>query len=154
MAGVRLGSRCEGFCSEEGPHCCFEQSARNPTINLIHQFGNPLGIPYPSFTAYLSRAYVTQESVSLRIFVSKKGIICVCPTDVRTRNLRQKAERGKFTGSESTTRFPRASCFEKPTHSVPGIWGRMYDIPTQSANGTRNGMRNRIPVQPRKARRN
>ncbi len=50
MAGVRWGSRREGFCSEEGPHYCFEQSVRNPTINLIHEFGNPLGIPYPSCT--------------------------------------------------------------------------------------------------------
>ncbi len=46
MAGVRWGSRCEGFLSKEGPHYCFEQSARNPTINLIHEFGNPLGIPH------------------------------------------------------------------------------------------------------------
>jgi hypothetical protein len=126
------------FCSEDGPHYCFEQSARNPTINLIHEFGNPLGIPYPSCTAQLSGAYVTQESVSLRIFVSKKGMICICPMDICTRNLRQKVERGKITGSESTTRFQQASCFEKPTHSVPEIWGRMYDVLAQNANGTRN----------------
>ncbi len=37
-------------CSKEGPHYRFEQSARNPTINLIHKFGNPLGIPYLSCT--------------------------------------------------------------------------------------------------------
>ncbi len=51
MAGVRWGSRCEGFCSKEGPHYCFEQSMRNLAINLIHEFGNLLGIPYPSCTA-------------------------------------------------------------------------------------------------------
>jgi hypothetical protein len=50
MAGVRWGSRCKGFRSKEGPHYHFEWSARNPTINLIHEFGNPLGIPYPSRT--------------------------------------------------------------------------------------------------------
>ncbi len=59
------------------------------------------------------------------------------PMDICTRNLRQKAERGKFTGSEATTRFPRASCFEKPTHSVPEILGRIYDVLAWSANGTR-----------------
>jgi hypothetical protein len=74
--------------------------------------------------------------------------------DVHSRNLRQKAEKGKFTGSDATTRFSRASCFKKPTHSVPETWGRMYDVLAQSANGMRNGTRNRIPVQPRKARRN
>ncbi len=44
----------------------------------------------------------------------------------------------------------KASCFEKPTRSVPEIWGRMYNVLPCSAKGTKNGMRNRIPVQPRK----
>jgi hypothetical protein len=74
------------------------------------------------------------------------------PMDVHTRNLRQKAERGKFTGSEATTRFPRGSCFEKPMRSVQELWGRMYNVLARSANGTRNGTRNRIPMQLRKAR--
>jgi hypothetical protein len=86
--------------------------------------------------------------------MSKKGMICVCPMDVCMRNLRLKAERGKFTGSEATARFPRASCFKKPTRSVPETWGHMYDVPAWSAKGTRNGTRNQIPVQPRKAQRN
>ena len=30
MAGVRWGNHWEGFCSKEGPHYRFEQSARNP----------------------------------------------------------------------------------------------------------------------------
>ncbi len=30
MAGVHWGARCKGFCSNEGPHYLFEQSARNP----------------------------------------------------------------------------------------------------------------------------
>jgi hypothetical protein len=49
------------------------------------------------------------------------------PKDVHSRQLPQKAEKGKFDGSYATTRFPRASCFEKPTRSVPETWGRMYD---------------------------
>jgi hypothetical protein len=44
----------------------------------------------------------------------------------------------------------KASCFEKPTCSVPEIWGRMYNVLPCSAKGTRNGTRNWIPVQPRK----
>ncbi len=73
------------------------------------------------------------------------------PTDVCTRNLRQKAEKGRFTGSEATTRFSRATCFEEPMHSVPETWEHMYNVLARSANGTRNGLRNWIPVQPRKA---
>ncbi len=48
----------------------------------------------------------------------------------------------------------KASCFEKPTRSVPEIWGCMYNVPARSAKGTRNRTRNWIPVQPRKAQRN
>ncbi len=71
--------------------------------------------------------------------------------DVCTRNLQQKVEKGKFTGSEATSRFPLSSCFEKPMRSVPELWGRMYAVLAWSANGTRNGTRKWIPVQPRKA---
>ncbi len=39
-----------------------------------------------------------------------------------------KGEKGKFNGSDATTRFPRVSCFEKPMRSVPETWGRMYDV--------------------------
>jgi hypothetical protein len=78
-----------------------------------------------------------QESVSSRILVSKKGMICVRPMDICIRNLRQKAERGKITGSEATIRFPQVFCFQKPTCSVLEIWGRMYNVPAWSAKGTR-----------------
>ncbi len=71
--------------------------------------------------------------------------------DVHTRNLRQKVEKGKFTSSKATTRFSQASCFEKPMHSVPETRGRMYNVLARSANGTRNRMKNQIPVQLRKA---
>jgi hypothetical protein len=74
--------------------------------------------------------------------------------DVCSRNLRQKTEKGKFAGREATTRLPRESCLEIPARSVPETWGRMYNVLAQSANGTRNGTLNRIPMQPRKAQRN
>jgi hypothetical protein len=75
------------------------------------------------------------------------------PMDVWTRNLRQKVGKGKFTGSDVTTRFPQASCFEKPTRSVPETWGRMYKVLAWSTNGTRNMTKNQIPMQPRKTQR-
>ena len=120
---------------------------------FIHKLEIPLGF-LPGLYCIAQWAYVMQESVGPTIFVSKKGIIRIRPMDVCTRNLWLKAERGKITGSESTTRFPQASCFEKPTRSVPELWGRMYNVLARSANGTRNGTRNWIPVQPRKAQRN
>ncbi len=117
-----------------------------------------LEIPWGFHTRAVLRSLARPRShkkVSVRGFYWVRKVWFVFSLkDVSTRNFRKRAERGKITGSESTTRFPRASCFEKPTHSVPEIWGRMYDVLAQSANGTRNGMRNRIPVQPGKARRN
>jgi hypothetical protein len=56
--------------------------------------------------------------------------------------------------SETFSKRRKASCFEKPMHSVPEIWGRMYDVLPHSAKGTRNGTRNWIPVQPWKAQSN
>jgi hypothetical protein len=67
--------------------------------------------------------------------VSKKGMIFVPPTDVHTRNLWRKVE---------------SILLQETTHAALEIWGRMYDILPRSAKGTRNGTRNRIPVQPRK----
>ncbi len=56
--------------------------------------------------------------------------------------------------SETFGKRRKATCFEKPRRSVSEIWGRMYDVPARGAKGTRNGTRNRIPLQPRKAQRN
>jgi hypothetical protein len=64
-------------------------------------------------------------------------MIRIRPMDVCMRNLWQKVERGKITSSESATRFPQASCFKKPTRSVPETWGRTYGVLPWSAKGTR-----------------
>ncbi len=97
----------------------------------------------------------SRKKVSVQGFLWERKVwIVFSPMDVCSRNLRQKAEKGKFTSSETTTRFPQAPSFKKPMHSLPETWGRMYDVLAWSANGTRNGTRNRIPVQPRKVQRN
>ncbi len=51
---------------------------------------------------------------------------------------------------ETFNKRQKASCFENPMRVLPEIWGRMYDVLLRSAEGTRNGTRNWIPVQPRK----
>ena len=76
-------------------------------------------------------------SVGPRIFVSKKGMICICLLEVRTGNLWQKAERGKKTYAEPSTRFLQASCSEKFMHSVPEIWRRTNNVLPWSAKGMR-----------------
>ncbi len=135
MAGVRWGSRREGFCSKEGLHYRFEQSVRNPTINLIHEFE----IPWGFYTRAVLRSLAGLMS---RKKVSVWGFLWV-------RKVWFAFAQWTFT-SETFGKRRKASCFKKPTRSVPEIWGRMYDILPCSAKGTRNGTRNQIPMQPRK----
>ncbi len=56
--------------------------------------------------------------------------------------------------SETFSKRRKASCFNKPMHSVPEIWGHMYNVLPRSAKGTRNGTRNWIPVQLRRVQKN
>ncbi len=147
----------QSICSKEGLHYCFEQSATKLSSDkqqsTYSRVWISLGdsIPGLNCIAWLG---LSHASVSSRILWVRKVWILFSPMDIRSRNLRQKAEKGKFTGSEATTRFPQATCFEKPMHSVPETWGRMYDVLARSAKGTRYRTRNWIPMQPRKAWRN
>jgi hypothetical protein len=75
-------------------------------------------------------AWLTQESVSSRIFVRKKGMSHISPTDVHSRRLPQGSERRKRACSAATTRFHERLAFEKPLRSEPETWGRMYKVPT------------------------
>jgi hypothetical protein len=84
-------SRCEEHLAN-----CPEAVLGQGTINLDSQVWKSFGDSLPKlYCVDLAEAYVTQESASSRSFVSKKGMIRVHPKDVCTRNLRQKAERGK-----------------------------------------------------------
>jgi hypothetical protein len=39
------------FVARKAHTIALSKAQENPTINLIHEFGNPLGIPHPSCTA-------------------------------------------------------------------------------------------------------
>ncbi len=94
-------------CSEEGPH--YRLGAKREQESCLLTSDNQ-----PLFTSWRSSgdsmlglycvAWLTQESVSLRIFVRKKGM--TSPTDMHSRRLPQASERRKFTSGEATTRFP------------------------------------------------
>ncbi len=92
-----------------------EAVIRQVTINLNSQVWRSLGDSMPKlYCVDWAEAYVTQKSVCLRIYhVRRNGMIRDCPTDACMRNLRWKAERGKKTGTDSSTRYQWASCFEK-----------------------------------------
>jgi hypothetical protein len=82
---------------------CLEGVIGQATINLDSQVWKSLEDSLPElYCVDLAEAYVALESASSRILCGKKGMICDCPTDVCMRNLRQKVEMGKKTGSEST----------------------------------------------------
>jgi hypothetical protein len=111
------GTSSNAIKCEECLRSCPEVVIRQAKINLYSQVWKSLGDSFPKlYCIDLAEAYVTQESVSLRIYVRRKGMTCDRPTDICMRNLRQKAERGKNAGTNSCTRFPRASCFKKMCH--------------------------------------
>jgi hypothetical protein len=94
LARVCWGTHCRGFCSKEGLHYCIEWSTRNPLerdqvqralgklSRSCHQTNNnepwytvwkSLGDSLPKlYCVDLAKAYVTQESVSLRILGENK----------------------------------------------------------------------------------
>ncbi len=49
-------------------------------------------------------------------------------TDVHSRRLPEGLERRKRASSAATTRLHERLAFEKPLHSVPETWGRMYEV--------------------------
>jgi hypothetical protein len=139
MAGVRWGSRCEGFCSKEGLHYPLEWSTRNPTINLIHELGNPLGFLTQAVLRSLA-GLMSRKKVSVQgfLWVRKIWFAFVQQTfALETFGKRRKGE--NFTGSKSTTRFPQASCFKKPMRSVPETCGCMFNVPARSAKVQETG---------------
>ncbi len=72
------------------------------TINLF----TSLDIPGDSIAGLYCVAWLMQESVSLRIFVKKKGMNPVQSNGCSQQKPLAKAEKGKFNGSDATTRFP------------------------------------------------
>jgi hypothetical protein len=117
------GTSWNAIKCKEHLRSCPEAVVRQATINLYSRVWKSLGNSFPElYCVDLAEAYVMQESVSSRIYVRRKGMTRDRPVDVHMRNLWQKAERGKNAGTNSCTRFPRASCFKK-THHVCQKYG-------------------------------
>ncbi len=111
------GTSWNAIKCKERLRICPEAVARQATINLYSWVWKSLGDSFPKlYWVDLAEAYVTQESVSSRIYVRRKGMTCDRPMGICMRNLWQKAERGKNAGTNSCTRFPRTSCFKKMRH--------------------------------------
>ncbi len=133
MVGVHWGSHCKGFCSKEDPDYCFEQSARNPTINLIHEFGNP----YPSSSVLLSRAYAMQESGAWEFLWGGKEWFAFAQQTFAPETFGKRQKGGRSPVVSLLPGFLWASRFKKPTRSVPETWGHTYNLLPRSAKGTR-----------------
>jgi hypothetical protein len=117
------GTHWNGIQCKEPLGNHLEAVARQGTINLDSPVWKYLGDSLPGlYCVDLAEAFVMQESVSSRILCDKIRLIGDRPTDVCMRNLRRKVEWGKKTGTDSSTRFLRASCFEK-MHDVCQKYG-------------------------------
>jgi hypothetical protein len=84
------------------------------TINLFPQVEKSLDDSLPElYCVDLVETYVTRESASSRILCEKKRYDLQLPNGQLHKKPLAKGGNGKETGSDSTTRFPQASCFEK-----------------------------------------
>jgi hypothetical protein len=62
---------------------------------FIHEFGNPLGIPFPGCTTLTYWRLMSRKKVLVReYYVRRKGMIHDCPMDIHMRNLWRMADRG------------------------------------------------------------
>jgi hypothetical protein len=96
---------------------------RQATINLNLQVWKSLEDSLPElYCIDLAETYVTQESVSLRILGEEKRYDSQLPNGCLHEKSLAKGGTGKKTGTNSNTRFPRASCFKK-THHVCQKYG-------------------------------
>ncbi len=101
MAGVRWRSRCEGFCSKEGPHYCFEQSARKLSSDKQQSTYSRVWISLWWFHTQavlcsLAKPH-SRKKVSVWGFLWERKIwIMFSPTDVHSRNFGQKAKKGEI----------------------------------------------------------
>jgi hypothetical protein len=115
MAGVRCGTRRKGFVAKKartiplrearGTHwnvikcksrlgmsrSCHMTSDNQPYSRVWKSLGDSL----PKLYCITWRGLCHTRKLSSRIFVSKKGMVQVRPTDVCMRNLWRKAERGR-----------------------------------------------------------
>ncbi len=127
MVWVRWKSRCEVFVARKARAIALKRTTRKLTEDKQQSTYSRVWISFgDSILGLYCEAWLTQESVSLRILWEKKVWIMFSPKDIHSRPFPQSSARRKLTGVEATTRFPRASCFKKPTRSVPETWGRMY----------------------------
>jgi hypothetical protein len=117
--------------SEEGPHYRLGEKRERESCHLTSN-------NQPLFTSWISSgdsilglycvAWLTQESVSSRIFVRKKGM-SQDPSNGRSQQtLSAEGGKGKSTVVTLLPDSHERLAFEKPTHSVPEMWGRMYDV--------------------------
>ncbi len=130
MAWVCWRSHCKVFVARKARTIAFEQSARKLSEDKRQStLFTRLDILWWFHTRAVLRSLANARKCQLEDFCEKERYeSCSVQWTFTADTFRKKAEKGKFTGSDATARFPRASCFEKPTCSVPETWGRMYHV--------------------------
>jgi hypothetical protein len=97
MAWVRRKSHCEAFVARKARTIALEQSARNLSEDKQQSTYSRVWISFgDSIPGLYCVAWLTQESVSSRIFVSKKGM-----NHVQSNGRSQQTPSAKF-GKEKT----------------------------------------------------
>jgi hypothetical protein len=113
--------------SKEGPHYCsarkLSEDKRQSTLFTS------LDILWCFHTRAILRSLANARKCQLEDFCEKeKYESCSVRRTFKADAFRKVRKGKKLACSYATTRFPRASCFEKPSCSVPETLGRMYDV--------------------------
>jgi hypothetical protein len=118
------------------------------------QVWKSLGDSLPKRYCITQRGLCHARKWSLRIFVSKKGMICIRPMDIRIRNFgkRRKGERSPVVNALPGSHERLA--LRNPCILCQEYGGARTTYYLRVPKVRENGSRNWIPVQPRKARRN
>ncbi len=176
MARVHWGTCCEGFCSKEGPLYPIEWSAWNQlecnqlqrALGKLSRSCHQTSNNQPWFTSleipwgFLSRAVLHWFNGGL-CHARKCQFEDLC----EKKRYDSRSPNGRLHEKPSAEGRKRKECWYKflyqvPTSvllwenasCVPEIWGRMYDMVLGEPKVWEKGMRNQIPVQPRKVQRN
>jgi hypothetical protein len=125
-------SHCKAFVQWKVRTIALERSVsetaviRQATINFYSRVGNSFG---DSILGLYCVAWLTQESVSSRIFVRKKGMSHVQSKRMFTADAfhrRRKREKSAVVMLQPDSHERLA--LEKPKRSVPETWGCMYNV--------------------------
>ncbi len=176
MARVCWGTRCVGFCSKEDLHYWVEQNARNQlesdqvqrALGKLSRSCRQTSNNQPWFTSleipwgflaqlvprWLSRGICHARKCQFEDIMWEEKVWFAITQRTFAWETFGKRRNGERMPVLILLPGSHERLASRKGVMVPEIWGRMYDVILREPKVWENGMRNWIPVQPRKVQRN